>query len=359
MSERDGHGASRGSDRIDTVDEGRLRARRRFGRHLERHTYYPYPGPPSDFEVGPTRRRGRVETTDVRFRSVLPSGIAENDRVTVRLFRRPSLRAARVVLLLHGLGVARLSAWDSFAAGLAARGFPTLLVGLPYTCERAPHGARRGRAYLSIEADTALPAYEQAVADTRSALDWLASGPGCLGDEVTVGGATVLGISLGAFVAVMAAAMEPRFDSLVCVFGGGDLDAVVFHGTYAPLIQRQLNRVGITLENRRRARLEYGEYLERVRRAAHPLDVEAPFHYFIFDPLTFAHHLRERPVLLIDALLDPIVPREASRRLWLELGRPESSLLWGTHWAGGPWRPFVHGRISRFLGNLTPGGKRP
>jgi pimeloyl-ACP methyl ester carboxylesterase len=336
----------------DLVDEGRREARRRFGRHLERHSYYPYPGPPPDFEVGPTRRRGSVDATDICFQSVLPSGIAENDRVTARLFRGPPSRSGRPVVFLHGLGVPRLSAWDSLAAGMAARGFPTLLVGLPYTCERTPHGERRGHAYLSIEADTALPAYEQAVADARSGLDWLLSGPPCLRGGAEFEGATLLGLSLGAFVAVMAAAMEPRFDSLVCVFGGGDLDAVVFRGTYAPLIRRQLDRAGITLENRRRARLEYEEYLERVRGAAHPLDVEAPFHYFLFDPLTFAHHLRERPVLLISALLDPIVPPEASRRLRLELGRPESSLLWGTHWAGGPWRPFVQARIARFLRGL-------
>lgn len=348
-----GAAGSRGApERID---------RERFERHLSRSEFYPYAGPPASFDVRQGRARRGVEVTEVRFASTLPSGNAANDVVTARLFMSASTVQSearpRPVVFLHGLGLPRLAMWESFVASLARRGFPTLLVGLPFLCERAPTGVRHGHAYTSTRAEDALPAYEQAVADVRASLDWLllrqeAAGYGAAAEPV------VMGVSLGAFIAVIAAALEPRFRTLVCVLGGADLDAVVFGGTYGPLIQRQLDEAGITIENRRNARRAYRAYLDAVREARHPLDVRAPFHFFLFDPLTFAHHLRTRPALLLNARLDPIVPRRAADQLWLELGQPPRSLFWGTHWAGGPWKPYVIGRVAAFLSGLSPGADR-
>lgn len=356
MEERDDRRDDRsGSEDAAGVDSSVDRAR--FQRHLERGVFYPYPGPPDAFEIAQAHRSRGLEVTDVRFPSLLPSGFPETDTVTARLFRSSRRHDGQPVVLLHGLGLPRLAGWNSFAAALASRGFPTLLVGLPHLCERTPRGRRRGHAYTSTEAATALPAYEQAVADVRASLDWLLA---FLGEGGPRGSArpAVVGVSLGAFVALIAAAMEPRFGSLVSILGGADLDTVVFEGTYRMLVQPQLDEAGIRLENRRRARVAYGEYLGEVRRAEHPLDVEAPFHFFLFDPLTFARHLRTTPALLINARFDPIIPRNAVRQLWLELGKPEVSWLWGTHWAGGPWRPFVINRVARFLRGPGASGSR-
>ena len=334
--------------------------RERFERHLSRSEFYRYDGPPEDVELVNRERRGALDVTDFRFMSVLPSGNAVNDVVTCRLFApRGAPDTSRPVVFLHGLGLSRLSMWDSFVAALARKGLPTLMVNLPYTCERRPPGMRRGFSYTSTDSDVALPAYEQAVADVRSSLDLLLSGsyelPVWTGQEVEP---AIVGVSLGSFIGVIAAALDRRFRNLVCVLGGADLEIVVFRGSYRMIVKRQLDQAGVRLENRRRARAVYRDYLERVRESEHPLDVPAPYHFFLFDPLTFASHLRSRPALLINAHLDPIIPRSSARQLWLEMGKPDARWYLGTHWAGGPWRPLVTGWIAGFLAGLEPGRNR-
>lgn len=234
-----------------------------------------------------------------------------------------------------------------------------MLVCLPHTCERVARGERRGYAYMSTHAAQALPAYEQAVADARAGLDWMLHGSPWAGAAPRGSpGPSIVGVSLGALVAVIAASLEPRFESVVPLLGGGDLDVIVFRGSYRTPVRRELRDANIRLENRRNARRMYEEYLGEVRHAAGPLDVPPTFHFFLFDPLTFASSLRDRPALMMNGLFDPVIPREAANQLWLELGRPDISWFWGTHWTGGPWKPFVMRRLERFLSGLEPGARR-
>lgn len=311
---------------------------------------YPYPGPPQSTQTSVVPTGRGIDVIRVSFDSPLPSGEPCNDVVTARFFSPASSAVGQPVVLLPGLFGRRLSFWDSMARSLARRGFPVLLVGLPYLFERRPEGTPRGYPFICVDPARALPAYEQAVADVRASVDWLLDRQGRGGQSAAP---ALLGVSLGAFISVIASAMEPRLRGLVLMFGGGDLDRVVSGGTYGFRVRRQLRDLSITEEKRRRARLEYDSYLRAVREAEHPLDVRPAFEYFLFDPLTYAHHIRNRPILMINAALDPIVPRTAARALWEGLGRPQSALMWGTHWGGGPWRGYVARRIARFLSTMN------
>ena len=328
---------------------GRDFDRERFTEHLARSSFYPYPGPPDGGAVRAEQRHGALRVTEASFRSPIPSGFDRNDVVTVRLFERAARapdRSGRAFLFLHGFGARRLAAWDSLPRAMASRGFPALLVGIPYLCERTPAGMRGGSPYMSTTASAALPAYEQAVADVRASLDWLIARG--LGE-----GAALVGVSMGALLSVIAAALEPRFAGVVPILGGGDLDVIVFDGHYRTTVPRELREARVSMENRRRARVAYAEYLGKVRTAPHPLAVPAPFHFFLFDPLTFASHLRTRPAAMVNARLDPIIPRAAAVALCRELGSPGISWLWGTHWAGGPWQPAVVNVLTAFLDRLS------
>ena len=333
--------------------------RERFQRHLQRTEFYPYPGPPGHWRVEPRGGPGRVRVSRLRFPSPLPSGRAENDTVSARLFLRPGRTEGSPVIYLHGFGPTSLRVWDTFPRSLAARGFPTLSVCLPFLCERATKGERPGHTYMSTSAEKALPAYEQAVADIRASLDWLLDeSPLARERGPDSPPPAIIGVSLGALIAVIAAGIEPRFGGLVPMLGGGDLDIIVFKGKYRTPVQRELEDAHIQLENRRNARRIYEEYLGDVRKARHPLDVTPTFHFFLFDPLTFASHLRTTPTLMLNARYDPLIPRAAARQLWLELGKPPISWFWGTHWTGGPWKPYTLRRVTRFLRRLRETGER-
>lgn len=333
--------------------------RERFERHLGRSEFYPYPGTPSDWATEDTGLPGRVRVSRLSFESPLPSGIPSNDTVRARLFLRPERTDGPPVVFVHGFGAWRLGFWDTLPRSLAFRGFPTLSVCLPFLCERATKGERPGYAYMSTSAEKALPAYEQAVADIRASLDWfLTESALALERGPDSAPPAIIGVSLGALISVIAACMEPRFAGLVSMLGGGDLDIIVFKGAYRTPVERELEDAHVALENRRNARRIYQAYLEEVRKAEHPLDVTPAFHFFLFDPLTFASHLRTRPALMLNARYDPLIPRAAARQLWLELGRPPISWFWGTHWTGGPWKPYTLLKVARFLRGLREGGER-
>jgi pimeloyl-ACP methyl ester carboxylesterase len=325
----------------------RSRAKREMG-------FYPYPGPPRHVRTtSPVRKRG-TEMLGLSFESPLASGTPQNDVANARFFRRPGHDQGCPIVLLPGLFGERLSFWDPTAISLARRGFPTLLVGLPFLFERRPPGASRVSHYVSIDPSISLPTYEQAVADTRASLDWLIGWSEDNNRHARSSPPAVVGVSIGAFVSIITCAMEPRFRRLVAIFAGGDLDRIISEGSYGERVFGELRRYGITDKDRQRARLEYERYLDEVKKAHHPLDVKPTFHYFLFDPLTYAHHLRQLPILMFEAAVDPIVPHAATDRLWEALGKPEMCRLWGTHYIGGVWRPYVARRIARFLSRKNP-----
>jgi hypothetical protein len=65
--------------------------------------------------------------------------------------------------------------------------------------------------------------------------------------------------------------------------------------------------------------------------------------------MTFAHRLRRRPVLMINAHWDQAIPREATIDFWKEAGKPTISWLPATHPTIWLWYPLIRGKIIRFL----------
>jgi len=336
-------------DRADTVP---LRA------HRDRETFYPFPDDRVTYRTAESDYRG-LARTDLSFHTLLPSGHDRVDEVRAVHLVDSRVRAVRSILLLHGLGPLRPDTCLPMAASFATCGFPTLVVELPHTGARRGSGERSGAMYGSLDATRALPAYEQAVVDVRTARRWLVARDAA-GTAGGAGDPVIAGISLGALIAVIAAALEPGFGCLVPILGGADLDALVFDGIHGFAMRRRLARAGISPADRRLARERYAAYLDAVRAADHPLDVRAAYHYFLFDPLTFAPHLRTRPALLINARFDPVIPASAARQLWFELGTPERRLLWGTHWVGAPWRSLITRHVVEFLHSpRSTGSRRP
>ena len=72
---------------------------------------------------------------------------------------------------------------------------------------------------------------------------------------------------------------------------------------------------------------------------------------FLNDPLTFAGYLRQRPVLMVQALWDEVIPREAAVEFWRACGQPEIAWYLATHASVWLWYPLIRRRISRVLGS--------
>jgi uncharacterized protein len=122
----------------------------------------------------------------------------------------PAAAARGAVLLLHGLG-ARKEVQDAEAASLAAAGYQVVTPDAPH------HGARRGPLLDAILAATGSAAHElflDLVEESAAELPRLVDALGAP--------AAVVGISLGAYVALAAAAADPRLAPIVSILGSPD-----------------------------------------------------------------------------------------------------------------------------------------
>lgn len=141
--------------------------------------------------------------------------LAIGGRRVPALWVRPRGLARATVVVLHGLGASK-EAQAPEAAALARAGFEALAIDAPH------HGARRSAlADQALAAAGVAEAHELFLRILRDEIDelpavvsWLeASGRRALG---------VVGISMGAFAALGAAARDPRLRAVVSILGSPD-----------------------------------------------------------------------------------------------------------------------------------------
>jgi hypothetical protein len=78
-------------------------------------------------------------------------------------------------------------------------------------------------------------------------------------------------------------------------------------------------------------------------------NVTPPEESFWIDPMTFAHRLKGRPVLMINARWDGAIPKEATLDFWEAAGRPPIHWFPATHPTIWLWYPFIRAKIFGFL----------
>jgi hypothetical protein len=100
---------------------------------------------------------------------------------------------------------------------------------------------------------------------------------------------------------------------------------------------------------------EYAKYLTEVAEKGFE-NVTTARKSFLTDPMTFAYSLRKRPVLMLNALWDEYIPREATIDFWEACGRPDIGWFPSTHTTFWLWFPLIRRRIVHFLSS-TLGGK--
>lgn len=140
--------------------------------------------------------------------------------------------AAPAVVIVPGTDRRRLAA-RALAIFLKARAVHVLVL-------QPPGYGRRGDGGLSRPAERFLPRVRQAVADARRARDAAAALPGVRDQPVYLAG-----ISLGGFLAVLTAELDPGYDGLFVLLAGVDLHHVVTHGDRdAARFRRRLEAAG-------------------------------------------------------------------------------------------------------------------
>lgn len=135
-------------------------------------------------------------------------------RVPVRITRSASGRPGPAVLLLHGLNASK-EVQDKEASSLARAGFVTVAVDAPH------HGERRTPLLDEMRGATGGAAHAILLRMVREAVDEIPALVDSLLEEGR-GPIGIVGISMGAYIALAAIAREPRLAAVVSILGSPD-----------------------------------------------------------------------------------------------------------------------------------------
>ena len=243
------------------------------------------------YELEPVRDTPGYSVAKLRFPSPIVTPDPPNNTVHCEYFRPKGLGRRPAVVVLHILG-ADFALSRYFAARLADRGVAALFLKLPYYGERRPTAGNQR--FLSTDIGRSTLSMRQGVCDIRRAAGWLATRP-----EVDPSKLGVTGISLGGITSALAAAVDPALNRGVFLLAGGELDEILWE------------------MDEPEARRYRQQWLAAGRTRADLKALTTPL-----DPLTYAHRLVGKKVLLMAGNVDEVVPPSSARALWEAAGKP-------------------------------------
>jgi dienelactone hydrolase len=144
-------------------------------------------------------------------------------------------------VVLHFLNDPNFATTRAVCFHLARNGVAALMVKMAYYGERRPAIDLNER---ELDLNTWRAAWSQSVQDVRCALAWLRARP-----EIDAERTGLLGISLGAMVGGLAAAVDADLKRAVLVLGGGNLHEVLWSAPETRKIRRALQDRGMSRED--------------------------------------------------------------------------------------------------------------
>ncbi|MBI5239387.1 MAG: alpha/beta hydrolase family protein [Elusimicrobia bacterium] len=282
------------------------------------------PVPAREEEAFAARVRVEEETPrhtlyEVRFPSALRSPFPVNDTVWGHLYvpkpARPAGAKPACILVLPVMAAPNVWIELRFVHAFLRRGFAVLWLEMPYQFHRRPHpSVPSGQVFLARSARRLGANFRQSIADARRALTWL--GRSGLVDQERIG---LFGISLGGMVAAAVYSVDDRPKGAVLLLAGAGFPDLAVNGS---LTADFVRRAGIGTEELRRA-------------------------WQGLDPAAYRERNRGKPVCLVNARSDTVVPRDNAlklkesfpdaRQLWVPFGHYSSAvhLLWVRSYAAG------------------------
>lgn len=256
---------------------------------------------PGEFDVTVQPQTGDGPYAHVRFPSPRPTGDETNDLVAMEWYAPKThdgeIAKAPAIIVVHESGksmpVGRL-----FAKALYAKGYHAFMIQLPF------YGLRKPKDVDASDASRFLPVMRQGIADARRARDAVAAIP-----QVDAEHISLMGISLGGFVAATTAGIDNGYDQVFVLVAGGDLLGVINNGIKeAADLRKNLAKAGFD-----------GEKLRELAAAV--------------EPNSLAHRIAPERFWLYTAKDDQVVPPASSLALKqaARLADDHHVELWGDH----------------------------
>jgi len=273
----------------------------------------------------------------VDFPTAHPTRHEKNNTVRGEYFRPLGAGDAPLAILIHGMGDRSLIPCRLLAKTLIKKGIACFILYLVFHSSRMPEVVRNRLPVLTY--DEWFESYRISVIDVRQVVDW-ASGRAEINKEQIA----VIGISFGSFISAIAMGVDKRIRTGVFLITGGNFEKIA----------RLSKTLGTRMEysrteaEYRHAQRCYAQYLDQIAEKGFE-NVTPTEKGFLTDPMTFAPYLRKRPILMINALWDDVIPKETTIDFWEACGKPAITWLPGTHSTIWLWYPFISRKIIRFL----------
>ena len=288
--------------------------------------------PKGDFKVEVESVTPGPEWTEtvLRFPSPAKSPWPANDVVWAHLIVPKSAEGKRspAVLVLPVMAAPNVWIETRFVNRFARDGFVVMWLEMPTQFHRRPLPSEpSGQVFLARTPKRLAANFRQSVLDARRALGVLAARP-----ETDPERLALFGISLGAIVGSVAYSVDPRPRYAAFLLGGADFPSLIVNSSLSGPFARKM---GLT-----------------------PADLTSA--WTGLDPIDYRAANRNKPVLLVNARSDTVIPRAnaeklaqafpAARRVWVPLGHYTAilHLIWMPRW--------VSGRLKEALG--AAGGKK-
>lgn len=226
----------------------------------------------------------------------------DGNLVTARYYRGKSPTAKPLIIVLPIWGIHAYPS-DAISADLRRRAGGAInvlqILGEKSLFDWDAIGNARSEAQFFRLLDRMIDRFVSAVIDIRRVVDWAHTQPDVDPDRIAL-----IGFSMGALIASVVMANEPRLAAGVLVMGGADPHEILAacNREIGRARERTLKQLDWSLDDFRR---RLGKALTTI------------------NPARFAGQVDPRRVLIIEAAEDTCMPRTARERLWHAMGRPE------------------------------------
>ena len=271
----------------------------------------------------------------VDFPTARPNGFAGSKTVLGDYFCPQNASKVPLVILVHGMGDRSVMPCKLLARTLVKRGMACFILYLVFHERRMPEAIKEH--FPKMTANEWFESYEISVTDIRQVVDWASTR-----QEINAEKVSVIGISLGGFISAIAMGLDQRIKAGVFVVSAGNSEKM----TRNSLILKKQYKYNEAEYHQNQTR--YEQYLAEVAEKGFENVTPAKKSY-LTDPMTFACYLRNRPLLMVNALWDEMIPREAALDMWQACGKPPIMWLPATHASIWMWYPVIGWKIARFL----------
>lgn len=292
-------------------------------------------------ETTPRWRRYSVD-----FPTAHPTRYEKNNTVRGEYFRPQGVNKAPLAILVHGMGDHGAIPCKFLARTLAKKGIPSFILYQVFHSSRMPETVKSR--FYELSPEEWFESYQISVVDIRQVIDWANNMPEIDREQIAV-----IGVSFGGFVSSIAMGIDQRIKAGVFLVSGGNSSKMMWQANRR---YKEKFNYNYTEAKYNQLQSEYREYLAEVAKKGFS-GVNPAEPSFLTDPMSYAHLLRERPVLMINALWDEAVPREATLDFWEECGKPDISWFPATHPTLWLWYPLITRKIIGFLNTALGNSK--